>query len=379
MKKKILFLVTEDWYFCSHRLPLAIAAKNNGYEVVVVTKINNHRQIIENEGIRVVNLDFLRKSKNPFKTLGTVRKIYEIYKKEKPDLVHHITLKCTVLGSLASLPLNISVVINALTGLGFIFTSNALLVRITKIALIEPVLKFLFTRKNVWIILQNIDDKRLLFSFDILNEDRTVLIRGSGVDLTQYQYVPEPEGNVKVIMACRMLVDKGVLEFVTAAKILIAKKYNASFILVGDTDEGNPSAISTEVLESWSEEGYVEWWGHRKDMHRVMQESHIICLPSHREGLSKVLLEAAAAGRPIVTSDVPGCREIVINDVNGLLVKVKNPEELSNALGVLIDDKSLREKYGANGRKITEADFSLEHINKQTLDLYELALESNTV
>ncbi len=370
--------MTEDWYFCSHRLPLACAARDAGYEVVVITKVNKYGKKIAEQGMRVIDLDFKRRSKNPFKSIGLIRRIYEIYSIEKPDIVHHISLKTVVLGSIAALIAKVPIVINALTGLGFIFTSNTLPVRLIKILIIEPVLKFLFTRKNTWTILQNIDDKRHLMSFNILSEERTKLIKGSGVDISLFRHSPEASGAPKVVFASRMLKNKGVEEFVTAARELMDNGINASFILVGDVDEGNPSSITRNQLKDWHDEGFLEWWGHRDDINKVFEMVHIVCLPSHREGLPKVLLEAAAAGRPVIASDVPGCREIVHDGVNGLLVAVKKPIALADAIEKLVNDKNLREEMGANGRSMVEMEFSTEIINGQTLDLYDQVLKGET-
>jgi glycosyltransferase involved in cell wall biosynthesis len=375
VNKKILYLVTEDWYFCSHRLPLARAARDAGYEVVVVTRVNKYGRVIVEEGMKVIDMDFKRRIKSPFKNIGIIKKIYNIYSTEKPDVVHHISLKTVVLGSIAAMIARVPVVINTLTGLGFIFTSNTLLVRLIKILFIEPVLKLLFTRKNTWTILQNIDDRRHLRSFDILSEERTKLIKGSGVDITLFKKVPETNDRPKVVFASRMLKDKGIEEFVTAARELKDKGLDASFILVGDVDEGNPSSITEDQLKEWHDEGFLEWWGYRSDMNKVFEKAHIVCLPSHREGLPKVLLEAAAAGRPVIASDVPGCREIVHDGVNGLLVPVKDPDALADAIEKLVGDKNLREKMGANGRTMAETEFSTEIINSQTLDLYDQVLK----
>jgi len=343
--------------------------------VVVATRVNKYRKVITNEGMRIIDMDFKRKIKSPLKNIAIIRNIYHIYMAEKPDIVHHISLKTVVLGSMAALFARIPIVINVLTGLGFIFTSSNIIVRTIKILVIEPVLKLLFTRNNTWTILQNIDDKRLLMSFDILSEERIALIRGSGVDLSKFRNIPEPNGKVRVILASRMLKDKGVEEFVEAARSLINKKLSASFILVGGVDVGNPSSITEERLNEWHKEGFLEWYGHRRDINRVFENAHIVCLPSHREGLPKVLLEAAAAGRAIIASDVPGCREIVHDGINGLLVPVKNSVALADAIEKLVGDKDLRKKMGANGRSMVETEFSLDMINSQTLNLYEQVMK----
>ena len=370
MNKKIIFLVTEDWYFCSHRLSLACAARDEGYDVVVVTKVSKHKENIERHGIKVIDLSFKRKDKSIVKSIKIIKNICDIYNMEKPDIVHHISLQTVVLGSIAAIITKAPVVINSLTGLGFLFTSNKLVVRLIKVLVVEPTLKLLFSRKNTWAILQNIDDKRLLMSFDILKDESSVLIRGSGVDLSLFSGRPESDETPKIVFASRMLKDKGVMEFIEAVKELKERKVKAVFVLVGDVDEGNPSSIDKHDLENLQNNGVLEWWGHQDNMNKVFEQSHIVCLPSHREGLPKVLLEAAAASRPIVASDVPGCREIVHDGTNGLLVRVKDSSALANAIEQLLDNKALRIEMGINGRDLVEREFTSEIINRQTLVLY---------
>ena len=375
--KKIIYLVTEDWYFCSHRLSLAVAAKNTGFEVIVVTRVKNHRDEIERNGIKIINIDFHRRSKNIFKMFMTIRQIINIYIQERPLLVHHISLKPVVLGTVASLITRVPFVVNALTGLGSVFVSESLIVKTIKIILVEPILNILFSN-NTWIILQNIDDKKRLKLLGVISESRSVLIRGSGVNTSQYINTPEKDGDPIVVFASRMIKHKGVAEFVAAAESLKKEKVNAKFVLVGDTDPGNPSSYTKDTLFKLQEEGIVEWWGYRKDMSDIFKNAHIICLPSlYGEGLPKVLLEAAASGRPIIASDIPGCREIVRDGENGILVPAKNTEALAKAIRDLINDKSMRQKMGDRGREIVENEFSTEIINSQTLELYQKIIGGN--
>ena len=286
--------------------------------------------------------------------------------------MHHVSLKPVILGSIASYLAKVPYIVNALTGLGTIFVSESLHIKLIKILVFEPVLGIIFKRKNTYTIVQNIDDKKRLLSLGIIRKDRTFLIKGSGVDITYFNSQPEINDKPIVLFASRMIKDKGVEIFVTAAKKLKEEKINARFVLVGDIDTGNPYSITKDELLEWDNMGIVEWWGYREDMREVFSVSHIVCLPSlYGEGLPKVLLEAAASGKPIIASDIPGCREIVRDGENGILVQVKNVSELSKAITRLLKDKSLREKMGDNGRHIVEKEFTKEIVNRETLEIYK--------
>lgn len=374
--KKLLFLITEDWYFYSHRLSLAQAARDAGFDVTVVTKIDKYRDKFRNLGFKFININLDRKSKNPFKLIRIIKEICAVYSIEKPDIVHHIAIKPVILGSIASVFCKVPCIVNSLTGLGFIFTSQKIIVRFIKIIIVEPLLSLLFNRKNSWIIVQNVDDKKLLKALKIIKNKRTVLIKGSGVDIEKFKPYPENTGFPRIILASRMLRDKGIYEFVSAAKQLLNMKVNAVFVLVGDIDPGNPSSVSKEEILDWCKDTGIEWMGYREDMSNIFRESHVVCLPSYREGLPKVLLEAAASGKPIVATDVPGCREIVREGENGFLVPPKNSYALAEAIKLLIEDKSLRERMGLAGRRIVEEELSDNIINTQTIELYNNVINS---
>lgn len=373
MNKKILFFVTEDWYFCSHRLPLAKAAKHAGYDVAVVTRVREHGERIESCGIRLIPLELSRRGKNPWKEWRSFRTLCAIYWREKPDLVHHVALKPILYGTLAALLCGIPRVVNALAGLGYLFASAD-----RRAALMRPFAKLAFrallSRRGGRVILQNPDDYRLLVTAASLRPDTAVLIKGSGVDLEQFRARPESGRVPLVLLASRMLWDKGVGEFVTAAQRLGEEGINARFVLVGDGDEENPAVVPAAQLESWNRSGSIEWWGKRENMPEILAGAHIVCLPSYREGLPKVLLEAAAAGKPIVTTDTPGCREVVRHGENGLLVPPRDAEALARALKTLIADEKLRERMGRRGREIAEAEFGIEKVVTETLAVYRSLL-----
>jgi glycosyltransferase involved in cell wall biosynthesis len=367
---KILYFVTEDWYFCSHRLPLALAAKKAGYDVVVVTRVNKHGELIRSHGLKLINLEISRQSRNPFKELGVIWRLFNIYREEKPNIAHHVALKPVLYGAVAARLACVPAVVSALAGLGFLFVSKHRKARLLR-PMVEIAFRLLLNHPNNRVILQNPDDMYLLTSRAILSSESTILIRGSGVDTMQFQVTCEPDGIPLVLLASRMLWDKGIGDFVEAARKLKQKDVVARFVLVGEGDSQNPNSISNYQLERWQQEGAVEWWGRQVDMPAVFANSHVACLPSaYGEGVPKVLIEAASCGRPIVTTDAPGCREIVRNGKNGLLVPVGDASALEYALRQLIENASLRKTMGKYGRTVVEQEFSIEIVVRQTLFLY---------
>ncbi len=378
MKTRLLFLVTEDWYFVSHRLPLACAAKAAGYDVVIVTQVTDHGNAIIDAGLKLEPLKFSRSHGKPWQDLMTIISIFRIYKKYKPDLVHHVSIKPVIYGSISALFARVPVVINALTGLGFVFSSTQAKAKLLRV-FIKPLLRILLSRKNSWLIVQNPDDQMTLRSAGIVTNEQFALIRGSGVDRKKFWPVNPQVGNKPlpspiVLLAARMLWDKGVGEFVGAANILKASGREVRFVLVGDLDSENPACIPYRELLKWQAAGIVEWWGQRDDMPEILGRSTLVCLPSYREGLPKVLIEAAACGKAIVTTDVPGCREIVQHAVNGYLVPIKDAKALADAIEVLLNNKYLREDMGRKSLEIFEQEFTVEKVISETLELYSRAL-----
>ena len=367
---KILFLVTEDWYFYSHRLPIARAAKDAGYDVLVATRITQHCELIQQEGFRVIPIKLRRKSYNPFVELFAVSELISIYRKERPDIVHHVALKPVLYGSFAAWVAKVPHVVNAMAGLGHLFTSNKTSTSFLRM-MAKRAFRFLLNRPNSRTILQNPDDKNTLTSNSIVKPELTRLIKGSGVSLSEYRPFPEPEGELIVILPSRMLWDKGIAEFVEASVILKRKGSKARFVLVGKTDGESPSAIPTSQLEEWNDAGAVEWWGYCGNMPEVYAQAHIICSPTfYGEGVPKALIEAAACGLPIITTDIPGCREIVRNGVNGVLIPPKNVQALVDALELLTGNPKMRREIGARGRHIAIEEFSEQKVVKATLAVY---------
>ncbi len=368
-RSRLLFLITEDWYFWSHRLDLARAARDAGYDVSVATRVQEHGRRIEAEGIRVLPISLERRSRRPFRELMAIRELAELYRREKPTIVHHVAMKPILYGGVAARAAGVPVVVNAFAGLGSAFISRSWIAAPFRAVLRES-LSWALAPSRSTAVFQNEDDRSLFVDGGMISADRTRIIRGAGVNLDVFAPRPVPGGDPIVLLASRMLRDKGVKEFVEASKVLKSRGIRARFVLVGQSDSHNPTAIPPEQLDRWVTEGLVEWWGHRDNMSDVLPQASIVVLPSYREGLPKVLLEAAACGRPIVASDVPGCREIVRPDENGLLVPAKESAGLARAIADLLADPSRRASMGIRGRELVEREFSVQAIARQTLDLY---------
>ncbi len=363
---KLLFVVTEDWYFVSHRLPLAVAARAAGFEVAVATREGRQADVVRRAGIRLIPFELSRRGGNP---LREVLALWRLYRREQPDLVHHVALKPVMLGALAAWLARVPAQVNAVAGLGWLFTSSSGIVRLAR-PVLRRVLAHLLNQPQSLTIVQNPEDRALLARSGVA-ASRLRLIRGAGVDVQIFYPVVPPPAPVCIALVARMLWDKGVGEFVKAAQRLTEAGVKARFILVGDPDPANPASVPAATLRSWHGQHGVEWWGRREDMPTVMQTMHIACLPSfYGEGLPKSLLEAAACGLPIITSDAPGCREIVQEGVNGLLVPVRDVDALVVALWKLIDDPGLRLRMGEQSRLLVETAFSLEIVLEQTLAVY---------
>jgi len=372
---KILFLVTEDWYFCSHRLPIARAARDAGCHVTVVTRVSHHGACIEAEGFRLIPLEIRRRSKNPFRELSTVRDIAAIYRNEMPDLVHQVSLKPVIYGSIAARTAAVPAIVNALAGLGFVFTSERWQAKIIR-GMVKLAFRWLLDRPNSCVLLQNPDDQRVLVESGVARVENTRVIRGSGVDTGRFRPSKDPcDAPVVVTLVARMLRDKGVHEFVESVRVLKSQGVQLRAVLVGSPDPENPTSIPEAQLETWRTQGSVEWWGQCDDIPGVWRKSHIAVLPSsYGEGVPLSLIEAAASGRPIVTTDTPGCREIVRDGYNGILVPVRDAGALAAAMRKLIENRELRMSMGERGRRLAEEQFSQCIVVQKTLDLYTALL-----
>ena len=364
--QKILFIVPEDYGFASHRLSLAKKMIKVGWDVVLATRINEHEKVISDAGVKLFDLS---NSKNEIKRhsniLWTILKLVLLYRREKPDIVHHFTIRMIILGSIASLFSGKIHVINTITGLGSAFISSQLKFKVFR-KIVTLTLRILLPKSSVTV--QNTDDYKFIKELG-MTESKIHLILGSGVNTKQYS--PHNKTNLIpiIVLPSRMLWVKGVSEFVSAARIL-KKIHNCRFILVGDNDNNNPDSINSNQLIEWQNEGIIEWWGHQDNMPALLKKIDIVCLPSYREGLPKALLEAASAGLPIVTTNVPGCREVVDDKINGYLVEPRNFNALIEPLTNLINSKKLRLDMGKLGRKKVINNLSSDIIDQQNIDLY---------
>jgi len=364
----LLFLLTEDWFFASHFQKRALAAKAAGWRVILAARESEATPQIRATGIEVIPIPFIRRRLNPFAELLFTLQLAKLYRKIKPDLVHHIALKPIVIGGLAARLAGTKSIVNAPVGLGFVFSSNKPLAKLLR-PLVSLLLKITLSPKNAKIIFENPDDIQALETAKIIRKNAAILIRGAGVDIEEFHPTPEPPGKLKIILIARMIREKGIADFVEAANIL---KGEADFILVGAPDQGNPNTITETELKTWQSQGKITWLGPRKDIAALLASAHIACQPStYREGLPKSALEAMAAGLPLVATDIPGCREAVLHNITGLLVPPRNPQALAAALKTLIDNPTLRTQMGAAARQRAVTEFSDSIICEKTLLVYE--------
>jgi len=367
---KILFLVTEDWYFWSHALKLARTLRDAGAEVVVMTRLGALRDPIEDEGFRVIPWRVVRKSLNPFREGLAFAEVVRAYHDERPDLVHHAALKPIVYGGIAARLCGGIPSVNVVVGLGYVFASQT-----TKMALVRRLvmrlLQIALRPTSAKTIFQNDDNRKELVKWGIVNAERALTIRGDGVDKHYFRPTPEPVGTPVVMMASRMLWEKGVADFVRAAEMVHEEGLPARFVLVGKPDPQNPGSIDESQLNAWCANGSVEWWGSRDDMPDVIGQSNIICLPSfYGEGVPRALVEAAACGRAIVTTDMPGCRDVVRQGDNGILVPIHNPRMVADAVKKLIENPPLRAHMALRGRDLILDEFSQDTVVSQMMGVY---------
>jgi len=365
-----MYVISEDWFFYSHFFERALAARDAGYDVVVMTRERAHGQRIRAAGIRLLPVNFSRRSINPVNELVSLLRIYFAYRRERPDVLHHVAAKAVFYGSLAALFFRHNIaIVNAPVGMGYVFSSRERLARWLR-PCFRLGYRLLLNPGRSRVIFENSDDAAYFVKNGVVRAADTAVIRGAGIDIRKFQPVKSPAGPPVVALVGRMLRDKGVCEFVQAAHRLHDAGVVARFVLVGYPDPENPSSIPLAQLRSWHGQRGVEWWGWEEDMIRTWHQVHIACLPSYREGLPKALLEAAACALPIVTTDAVGCREVVRNGDNGLLVPIGDVQTLADALRTLIFDADLRMRMGKESRARAEREFSSEQVIRETLAVY---------
>ena len=372
---KIIYIVNVDWFFISHRLPIALEALKQGHEIHIFAKDTGEMDYLKSLGIKVCPINLERGSVNPLQTLKLLVDLKRKLKIIQPDIVHLVTIKPVLIGGLAAILAKVPSIVYAISGLGFIFTNTMLKAKILRLGII-PLYRLALGAKNKTVIVQNLDDLRILRQYVAIPESQTVLIPGSGVDLQQFDVQPLPLKNKTVLMACRLLADKGVYEFHRSAMLLKEKYPNVRFVLVGGIDPDNPASLTEEELNKWVEKEDLEWWGHQSNMSEVLSQATIVVLPSYREGMPKVLLEAQALGRPIVTTDVPGCREAIENGKTGFLAQVKDEQSLANAIEKLISNDELCLEFSRNARALAEKKFDIKQVVKTHMNIYENLMQS---
>jgi glycosyltransferase involved in cell wall biosynthesis len=369
MTTRILYVVTEDWYFLSHRLPMARAAKDAGYEIHVATRLNSGKAAIEAEGFIPHALSWQRGSLSPTHSLAGVIELRRLLRELKPDILHNISLKPVLLSSIASLGLASIAVVNSLTGLGTLFVSNYRKSELTR-PLVVAALKVLLKRPNCRTIVQNPDDRRFVLDLGV-PQASIDLIPGSGVDTTHFTPLPEPPPPVTAAYVGRMLADKGVMTLIQAYSLATSRGVKLQLLLAGDCDRDNPGSLAPEQLREFASAFGIHWLGYVTDIREVWAKAHIAVLASRREGLPKSLLEAAACGRPMIATDTPGCREIAIRDETALTFPVDDAPALADAMTRMARDAEMRARFAKTARELVEAKFSACAIGRQTVTLYQ--------
>lgn len=325
---------------------------------------------LEAEGVPCRTVHLSRSGFNPWTEWQTYRQMARVYREESPDVVHHVTIKPVIYGTRLARSLRIPAVVNAIPGMGFVYTRRGFVAWLRRSA-VNLMYRFALVHPNMRLIFQNREDMEGFLKHTLVPANLVYLIRGSGVDVDTLAYAPEPEGPMSFVLVARMLKDKGVREFVDAARVVAATHTDWRFLLVGGVDPGNPSALTTDELEDWQREGVVRWLGHCDDIHAILRENYVACLPSYREGLPKSLLEASAVGRAMITTDVPGCREVVRDGVTGLLVTPRDADSLAAAMERLGSDPALRERLRKAAREKAEAVYAIDDVVHDTFLIYE--------
>lgn len=368
--KKLLIVVNHDWFFLSHRKAIAVAAMHAGWDVTIVTCNTGRFADIRSLGLKAVNLPINATGKNLLEESQTFLFLWKLYRKERPDVVHHVGMKTILWGGLAARLTGVRGVVNAVSGLGVMFSGEKLSMVAKGMLLI---LRLSHHRKGVRVIFQNHEDEGLFLSHHIIKQENCVFIKGSGVDLNEFSYAPDPDSMpLRVMFTGRMVRSKGVIVLIEAAERL-RKDYEGKvvFLLCGKLSD-NPKALQKKELEALCDDRYIQWLGHRSDVNDLLSQSHIVAYPSYyREGVPKSLLEACAIGRPIVTSNSIGCKDVVSDGVNGFLIPIKDSEALAEKLKILINDKALRSEMGKQSRLRAEREFSLEDVVAKHMEIYQ--------
>jgi glycosyltransferase involved in cell wall biosynthesis len=366
---KILLAANTDWYLYNFRMSLGKFLRDKGCQVIFVSPSGPYSSRFAQLEFQWIPWGLGRKSVSPISELRALNHLITIYRLQQPDVVHHFTMKPVLYGTLAARAANVPGIINCVTGLGYVWSSGDL-----KARALRPLLKTLFrmslNNPKTRVVFENPGDQLFFIREGIVNETNAHIIPGVGVDVKKFEYLPEKDGMPLVVFPARILWDKGVGVLVEAVKLL-STRIKVRVALVGRPDPGNPTSVEENLIDQWQAEGLVEYWGWKDDMIPVYQQCHIVALPSFYEGVPTALLEAAASGRPIVATDIPGCREVVLDGVNGYLVSVNDPKALADALEKLLQDAELRRQMGLAGRQLILDKFTDQSVNERTWKVYE--------
>jgi glycosyltransferase involved in cell wall biosynthesis len=367
--QRLLLVIPEERSFQGLFIDLARAARDAGMQVAVATRSADDGKWLGEQGFRFVPLRLRRGRLNPYAELASLARMVGLYRREKPQIVHHIFMKPILYGSIAARLAGVPTVVNTFAGLGSTFIAEGWRARLfragltagLRVALMLPQSRALF---------ENSADRDRMIDAGVVRPAHA-LLSGAGIDVSRFQPSPEPEGAPTVLLACRMLWTKGVGDFVEAARLLKQQGVAGRFVLLGPPDPENPASVSESQLRAWHAEGVIEWWGETHDIRPALRSAHIVALPSfYGEGLPRILLEAQASGRPVVTTTIPGCGAIVRDGETGILVPPKDPAALASAMRTLLEDRDLRRRMGQCGRERVVKEFAIEHVVGQTLQLY---------
>lgn len=371
-KIRALLFANTDWYLYNFRRSLAAALRDAGHEVLLVSPPGEHGERLEALGFRWLPAPMDRRSLNPFKELKLLAWLHALIRREGIDLVHGFTIKCAVYGALAARLSGRAARVSAVAGMGYVFTSDDRRARLLR-PVVRGLMRVALDGPRARLILQNPDDVALFERARLVHPKRVRLIKGSGVDCSRFSPA-ERNGTrdpFRVLLPARLLWDKGLAEFVEAARLLKAQGRAIEFLLAGDPDPGNPASVPEATVRQWADEGLVNWLGHVDDMSALFASVDAVALPSYCESLPKGLIEAAASELPLVATDVPGCREVVTHGVDGLLVPPKDAAALAAAIARLHDNPHLRTRLARAARAKALAHFDERIVIDRTLDVYQ--------
>lgn len=374
---KFVFYANTDWYLYNFRLSTALRLKADGHEVVMLSPPGEFGARFAAHGFRWVTLPMDRASLNPLREAVTIRHLVRVLRHEKPDLLHNFTVKCAIYGAMAARMAGVPAIVNAVAGMGYVFTSDRLKARTLR-PLIKALMRGTLDNRRSLLILQNPDDAEIFAKSRLVVSERIHVIRSSGVNTTRFTPVPRTaeRGRLRVLLAARLLWEKGIQEYVDASLQLMAEGRNIEFVLAGSPDAGNPRSVREHEVQRWADDGVITWLGHVEDMPSLLATIDVMALPSYyREGVPKSLIEGAAAGLALITTDLPGCREVVTeHGVNGLVVAPRNASALAVLIAHLDDDRALVRRLGTNARAKVLVEFDEQLVIQRTVDVYDRLL-----